>query len=338
MINQTALYIAQRSCPSISYRIRKEILHEDISKSEMQLLQAKILNEEEIVRIFTLKKEDGWLGGLFHGIDEPECCIRYLIEKGVEPSHPIIKEALIGILKKGENFDKGSMSRVGKPLDQLHFGGSNLIKACVFAYTGNEDYDFVIEKIEEALDVFRYVCTVDKITDISDVYKDKLVFKSGVLWPSIYHLRLLAYTHKWKSEKNQEMLVSAFTNLSRLSPIPSIKVLHNHQVISPASIYMNHFNEDINYINAKEWMMWFHRTELIARLGIALKVPSIKMQIKDVDRILNENNGLFTRKFRHYYFTKWTQYLGLALEDNWKTGDKVINDLTFRCLLIRSYS
>ena len=338
MINQTALYVAKRACPSISYRIRKEILHEDISKSEMQLLQAKILNEEEIVRIFTLKKEDGWLGGLFHGIDEPECCIRYLIEKGVEPSHPIIKEALIGILKKGENFDKGSMSRVGKPLDQLHFGGSNLIKACVFAYTGNEDYDFVIEKIEEALDVFRYVCTVDKITDISDVYKDKLVFKSGVLWPSIYHLRLLAYTHKWKSEKNQEMLVSAFTNLSRLSPIPSIKVLHNHQVISPASIYMNHFNEDINYINAKEWMMWFHRTELIARLGIVLNVPSIKKQIEYVDRNLIDNNGLFTMKLSHYYFTKWTQYLGLALEEHWKSEDKVINDLTFRYLLIRSYS
>lgn len=338
MINQTALYVAERSCPSISYRIRKEILQEDISKSEMQLLQAKILNEDEIVRIFSLKNEDGWLGGLFHGIDEPECCVRYLIEKGVEPNRPIIKDALNGILKKGENFDEGSMSRVGKPLDQLHFGGSNLIKACVFAYTGNEDYDFVIEKIEEALDVFRYVCTVDKISDIYDVYKDRLVFKTGVMWPSLYHLRLLAYTTKWKNERNQGMLADAITNLSRLSPIPSIKVLHNRQVISPASIYINHFNEDMSCLNAKEWMMWFHRTELIARLGIVLNVPSIKKQIEYVDRNLIDNNGLFTMKLSHYYFNKWTQYLGLALEEHWKSEDKVINDLTFRYLLIRAYS
>jgi hypothetical protein len=85
MFESTALNIAERACPSISYRIRKEILNEDTSKASMQSLQAMILNEEEVLRVFSLKKEDGWLGGCFHGVDEPECCIRYLIEKGVEP-------------------------------------------------------------------------------------------------------------------------------------------------------------------------------------------------------------------------------------------------------------
>lgn len=338
MLNNTALLVAERACPSISYRIRKEILHEDIFKPDMQLLQTKILNEEEIMRVFTLKNDEGWLGGWFHGVDEPECCIRYLIEKGVEPSHSIIQGALNAIINKGENFDEGSMYRVGKPLDELHFGGSKLIKACVFAYTGNEQYDFVIEGIKEALNAFRYVCNVTNITDIYDVYKDKLGFKMGVMWPSIYHLRLLAYTTKWRNNKNKEMLVNAFTNLSKLSPIPSIKLCYKNQVISPASIYMNNFNEDMELLNSKEWMMWFHRTELISRLGIAFEVTSIKAQIEYVNKILNDNNGLFTKKLRHFYFTKWTQYLGLALENDWKLDEKAINDLTFRCLLINSFS
>jgi hypothetical protein len=337
MNKQTALYISQRACPSISYRIRKEILYEDISTPDMQTLQTKILNEAETMRIFSLKKEDGWLGGWFHGVDEPECSIRYLIEKGVEPSHPIIQEVLNAIIKRGDKFDEGGMYRVGKTLDELHLGGSKLIKACVFAYTGNQNFDFVIEQIEEALDVFRYVCNVENISDIYNVYKDKLVFKSGVMWPSIYHLRLLAHTDNWKNDKNQEMLVRAFSNLAKLSPVPSIKLLYNHQVISPASIYMNNFNDDMNSLNAKEWMMWFHRTELISRLGIAAKISSIKTQIEFINNILNENNGLFTKKLKHYYFTKWTQYLGLALEDNWNSTDKIINDLTFRSLLISSY-
>lgn len=72
MFKDTALYVAERSCPSISYRIRKEILDQDMNNPNMQLLQSNILKEEEILRIFSLKKEDGWLGGLFHGVDEPE--------------------------------------------------------------------------------------------------------------------------------------------------------------------------------------------------------------------------------------------------------------------------
>lgn len=43
MFKNTALYVAERACPSISYRIRKEIFHEDISKPDMQLLQTRIL-------------------------------------------------------------------------------------------------------------------------------------------------------------------------------------------------------------------------------------------------------------------------------------------------------
>ncbi len=336
MNKQTALHISERACPSISYRIRKEIFHEDITKPDMQALQSKILNESCILRIFSLKKQDGWLGGLFHGVDEPECSIRYLIEKGVEPNHPIIQNALNAIIARGDKFDEGSMYRVGKPLDNLHIGGSKLIKACVFAYTGNENYDFVKEQINESLDVFRYVCGVESIADIYDEYKEKLVFKSGVMWPCIYHLRLLANTNNWKNAKNQEMMEKAISKLTDLSPIPDVKLRYRHQIISPASAFMDNFNDNMNSLNAKEWMIWFHRTELIAKLGIATRIRSIKRQIDYVNNLLNENNGLFIKKVNHYYFTKWTQYIGLALEDNWKSPDKIANDLTFRCLLINS--
>lgn len=71
MFENTALNVAKRACPSISYRIRREILNEDTSKASMQSLQAMILNEEEVLRVLSLKKEDGWLGGCFHGVDEP---------------------------------------------------------------------------------------------------------------------------------------------------------------------------------------------------------------------------------------------------------------------------
>ncbi|MDD3126825.1 MAG: hypothetical protein PHC32_01370 [Candidatus Izemoplasmatales bacterium] len=337
MIKQVAMKLSQRAGPSIAYRIKKEIFLEDINNNDMQELQNKIVNRVEIQRIFSLQKDDGWLGGLLHGVDEPECCIRYLIENGVDSSHHIIRAALNAIINKGDKFDEGCMYRVGKPLDEMHLGGSKLIRACIFAYAGKETHDFVLEQIEEALNVFRYVCNVNNISEVSSFYKDKLVFNKGTMWPCIYHLRLLAYTNSWKNSINQEMMVRAITKLVELSPIPNIKLLYKYQLISPASVYMNDFNNDMNNLKASEWMMWFHRVELITRLGIATKIPAINSQIIYLNSLLSENDGFFWKPIKHYYFTRWTQYIGLALEDNWHTTEKVINDLTFRSLLINYY-
>jgi len=334
MDQETALYLADHACPSIAYRVRKEILYEDISAPEMKALQEIILCEPEVKRILFLQKEDGWLGGFFHGVDEPESGIRYLMEKGVEPNHPTVQAALRAIENRGDDFDKGSMERVGKPLDEGRLGGSKLIRACAFAYAGAEAHPFVREGIEEALEAFRFVCNVTCMKEICETYKSMNVFRQGVIWPCVYHLRLLAYTNCWRTEENHLMLARAVVQLAELSPIPGIKLLHKYQVISPASVYMNDFNSDMVKLSDREWMMWFHRTELIARLGVIAQVDTIIKQVRYVEDTCLEN-GLFTKKLRHYYFTKWTQYIGLALEQDWKAANRQVNDLTFRWLMIQ---
>jgi hypothetical protein len=266
MFQDTAMYLSKTACPSIAWRIRKEILQEDCASPEMRELQRRILEEPEVKRILSLKKEDGWLGGLFHGTDEPESGIRYLMEKGVESSHPTVQAALQAILERGTDFDRGCLHRVGRHLDAWHLGGSKLIKACVFAYAGEEDHDFVREGIREALNAFRFVCGTMRMEDIYEPYKGKKVFRPGVLWPCVYHLRLLAMTRSWRTEENRQMLAKAVTGLAELSPIPEIKLLYKRQVIAPASAFMYDFNSDMAALSGFEWMMWFHRTEMIARL------------------------------------------------------------------------
>jgi hypothetical protein len=338
MIQETALYLSKTACPSIAYRIRKEMFLEDVNSPEMRELQTRILEETEVRRILSLRKEDGWLGGLFHGTDEPESGIRYLMEKGIDSSHPSIQAALQAILKRGGDFDRGCLERVGKHLDAWHLGGSKLIKACVFAYAGEENHDFVQEEIGEALNAFRFVCSIAHLEDIYEPYKDKKVFKSGALWPCVYHLRLLGMTQGWRTEENSQMLVKAFTLLAELSPIPEIKLLHKHQVIAPASAFMYDFNVDMAALSDIQWMMWFHRTEMIARLGIASQVYAIRDQMDYVSGMIGECGGLFTKKLNHPCFVKWSAYAGLALEEDWKTKDRRVNDLTFRWLLIQFYS
>jgi hypothetical protein len=338
MFEKTALYLTKTACPSIAFRIRKEIFQEDGESPEMHKLQKRILEVTEVKRVLSLQKEDGWLGGLFHGTDEPESGIRYLMEMGVERSHPAVQKALQAILYRGVDFDRGCLIRVGKHLDAWHLGGSILIKACVFAYAGEENHDFVRNGIVEALNAFRYVCTVLRVEDIFENYKNKKVFRPGALWPCVYHLRLLALTHSWRTEENRQMLAKAVTRLSELSPIPEIKLLYKQQVIAPASAFMYNFNSDMASLSDFEWMMWFHRTEMIARLGIASKVQAIQKQLDYVSGMAKENEGLFTKQVSHFSFMKWSAYSGLALEDGWKTKDRRVNDLTFRWLLIQHYA
>lgn len=338
MDKEIALELIKRSCPSIAYRIRKEIFHEDTASPEMKALQGKILAEKEVVRILALKKEDGWLGGYFHGTGEPESAIRYLMEKGVEPSHPVVQAALRAITARGEEFDRGCMQRVGKPLDEWHLGGSKLMRAWVFACAGEENHDFVRERIDEALNVFRFAAGVRRMEDVYETYKGINVFRPGVMWPCVYHLRLLAHTKMWRTQENTAMLAQAVTRLAELSPIPEIKLFNKHQVISPASVYMNNFNDDMAALDGKEWMLWFHRTELIARLQVIPRVEAMGRQLTQVRQMLHDSGGLFTKKLRHYYFTKWTQYTGLSLEADWLSAQNRVNDLTFRWLLIEVYA
>lgn len=328
-------FLLDNGCPSIVYRTRKEILGEPSNTSSMIDLQEQILNTPEVKRIISLQKEDGWLGGAFHGTDEPESGIRFLSEMGVESENLAITRALEAIEQRGKDFDDGGLVRVGKLLDQYHIGGSQMIKACVFAYARHENKVFVQEQIKEAISAFEYVANLKTITNIYRLHKDKiLVFEEMVKWPSIYHLRLLAFTQSWRNDSNLDILSRAFNNLIEFSPIPNIKLLHKNQVISPASLFMNNFNPDMNQIKPKDWMIWFHRSELIARLGIVDNLDAIKNQVQFMNKLLCENNGLFTKRLSHYYFNRWTAYLGLALQDDWKDKHSRTCDLTFRSLLI----
>jgi hypothetical protein len=154
----------------------------------------------------------------------------------------------------------------------------------------------------------------------------------------VYHLRLLAITQSWRTPENQTMLAQAVTKLAALSPIPEIKLLNRGQVIGPASVFMYNFNDDMAALTDAGWMMWFHRTEMIARLGIASQVHAISRQLDYVSGMVKESGGLFTKPLSHPYFVKWSQYVGLALENGWKIKDRRVNDLTFRWLLIQYYA
>jgi hypothetical protein len=191
--NAAIAELLDSACPSIKYRIRKELLGQSTDSPAMLELQEQILRDPAVQAVLGWQGSDGWLAWDFHGAKSMETGIRILCEKGLDPQHPAFARALQALEDYPDRLDRG-IGKPGRLLDQLGFGGALMIRAVLAAQAGMEDKHFVQEQVQEALAGFKAVLDVESIKDIVEDYKGRLVFKPGVRWPGIYHLRLLAFT------------------------------------------------------------------------------------------------------------------------------------------------
>lgn len=324
------------ACPSIQYRVRKEILGQSPFLPEMLALQDQVLQEESIKQIINGQGSDGWLAWMFHGYESMESRMRLLCEKGMESDQPVLARALEALEHCPDRLERG-LGKVGKILDELGFGGSETVRAHLFAHAGREDIPFVREQIQRAMNVLRSVIEVKSLECVVEPFGGKLVFRSGAVWPGIYHLRLLAMTQSWRTPENCKMIMASIQQMVNLSPIPNIYVKHKSQLIAPASFCMGDFAPDMTALTDAGWMQWFHRMELLSRLGVVDQIPVLRGQVQILEQIIRTSNGSFSKKLRHPSFQKWGSYTGLALEKDWRLAQRRINDLTFRSCLILHY-
>ncbi len=329
--------LLESACPSIKYRVRQEVLDESVPASETKVLQKQILQDEAVRSITNSQQSDGWLCEGFHGYDSLEAGIRLLCEKGIDTENPVLASALVALETMTDRIIE-EMGTVGRVLDEWGFGGSSMIQATIFAYAGIEDKALVQEQIKVALEGFRAVLTIESLDEIVEQYKAKLVFKPDIKWPSIYHLRLLALTHSWRTPRTQETVTGAVKRLVELSPIPFVNVRYKSQMISPASFAMQDFNPFVASLDAAEWMMWFQRMELLSRLGVVGSIPGLRRQVDALREMLDAEGGCFTKRLNHNYFRRWGAYTGLMLEPDWRVAQRRVFDLTFRSLLIQYHS
>jgi hypothetical protein len=252
-IDESLKKIFPFACPSIQYRMRKEFLCQPPDLPEMAELQNRILEDDTVKAVIDSQQADGWLAWTFHGYQSMESGIRLLCEKGLEPTQPVLAAALLSLEKHTDRLTRG-LGKVGKILDELGFGGSETIRACLFAHAGNEETSFVKEQAKQALEVFKLASQIKSLKDLCESYKGTLVYQSGVRWPGIYHLRLLAMTQNWRTPENRKLIEESVQHIVHLSPFPDIHVRHKSQLISPPSFCMDNFTPEMNALTDAEWM------------------------------------------------------------------------------------
>lgn len=329
-------FLLAHGCPSIQYRLRLELLNQSPDSIPMRQLQALILEDPAVQALIRSQQPDGWLGKNFHGFDSLEAGIRLLCEKGVDRSHPALANALRALEAGTDRLENG-IGKAGKILDQLGLTGPLLIRSVVFSYAGIENKSFIQDSIRNALDAFYAVAAYPSLDAFTDVYKGKRVIRHGLLWPGLYHLRLLALTQSWRTPETIEKITSSVNRIYELFPLPDLYARHRSQLVAPASLCSSTFDPSITTLEGGQWMLWFHRMEMLARLGIIHRVPLLEKQVSLLKEMLDAGGGKFLIKLNHEYFRKWGAYTGLMLERDWKDASRRVSDLTFRSLLILHY-
>lgn len=326
-----------QACPSIQYRIRRELLGEAPSTPEMISLQTRIGEDVQVREVLGWQQPDGWLGWNFHGFGGMEAGIRLLCEKDLSRTHPAFVRALESIDRFPDRLARG-LGKVSRVFDELGLGGPHFILGALLAHAGAENHPVVRDQLTVALNGMNALLAVKSREQWLEDYRGNLVLRSGMLWPGIYHLRLLAWTNGWRTAGTLEQVRACVSRLVELSPMPAYHVRHKSQLIAPASFCMDDFNPDLNRMDSPGWMCWFHRMELLARLGVVSGIPALKQQVAALAEILAGSGGRFTRRLTHPYFRQWGAYTGLMLEEDWKKPQRRENDLTFRSLIILHYS
>lgn len=186
-------------CPSIEYRIRKEILTEYLSDNEVNEYQRNILNSSKVSQILEWQNNDGYFGTRLHTsptgsiIWLHEGCVRYLLETGVQLDFKPLQKALSIMLASGWQKE-GTNSKAAQAI------GFEIIRASLFAQAGLNKYDFVHEWVEAALQAFGYIAEADSYSDIAVKNKQgKFVFLGNKYIPTVFHMRKLAYTDTWRT-------------------------------------------------------------------------------------------------------------------------------------------
>ncbi len=323
----------KHSCPSIKLRSLSELMLIPQDSPEIQNLRNKVLTDCRVRDTLSRQKPDGWITDGFHGYGGMEASFRLLSEMGLSKADAAMERAIDALAADSDRIYLG-LAKVGRTLDEFGLGGGLMIKASLLAQAGIESAPDVQSQIKAALDHFRTVTRVTSLKEVYEPYRGKLIFRAGVNWPSIYHLRLLAYSQSWRSPENRDMLVSAIRKLVAFSPIQQIYLKHKSQLIAPASFCMHNFLPPMHSMSDSNWMMWFHRMELLARLGVVQYVPQLMSQVRNLKKMIIEGSGKYTKLLRHDYFRRWGAYSGMMLEKDWKNEKRRTSDLTFRSYLI----
>lgn len=348
-------YLLNNADPSIVLRVKKEILG-CLSKMEEKELLDKIIIQKNVQSVIKSQKPDGWIGNNFHGqsgkfeagmYDNMEVGLRFLAEKGFSPENEYVAKAVNSFLLK-EPFDSNAYRIKGPPKEpdtdySYTACGLYLTRSSIIIRAGYENKfpqnNFIDLKhdIKFSFENFASVLNYAEEIDVIETNRKKLCFKQGILWPCMYHLRMLAHSNGWRKDKNISILADSLNHLFSFPHSNNMVYTYKKgQYVGPCFAFFDwQFLSIISSIRDKTvGGMWFDLMELFARCSIVKQVEVLKSEYESMLNMLDDSLDFKFDFSKHKNEISWGPYYGIALEEDWKSKIRKQCDLLFRILLI----
>ena len=342
---KTIAQLLTTACPSIRYRIRREVLGERASTAEMKALRKQVLRQPRVLTVLSSRESDGWSTDMgyfpaLHNRCGIEVAFRILREAGIATSHPAFASGL------------AAMDRVDKPWREIVQdgcgGGWAGFEAIVRSLGGQANSDFVKHEAGRAVAAFRFVTEVEDFDRLIGKGK-KPAFRKGCDWPGVHHMELLVNTTAWRTKANLAIVAAAIPRMMAFYPRPESNVqgksLNFQGGETAYSVVWQRVLPNLP-ASGGAWWHWLVSMERFARIGIVQRSPELLQQVTALESLLRKSAGWFREDVTPWPFLKWERYTGLALEAKtpgervweWESPQGQTNDLTFRSLLILHYS
>lgn len=319
--------------PAIRYRARRDLLGEEVSPEETAECLREIEAMEPVQRVLSWQREDGFFGERMHTAPTGdkawahEGAVRYLMELGFPASYPPLAQGLSVLLQSGweKEFNQSPAA--------IAFGYP-ITRAALFAQAGLDEQDFVAEWVERSLGKFRTLAEAESYGALAVPRRGGKIwaFLPGKDIPTVYDLRVLAYTDSWRSRPNIAAVRKAFSNLFRWLPLPPTYISHRGQMVAPLGSLAFAVNCPPD---AQNGFWWLHLYELMARADALDQTSPFRKVLDALEFDPAGTDAWFRQSYKKLGFTGWSGYSGLALEESWRQKPSRYRDFVFRLLLIR---
>ena len=333
-------YLLKNASPNIQYRVKKEILREEITAPEMLELQSKIVALPKVKKAFACQRENGFIGSVIHGVyfDGFDSTVDLLKRNGILLTDPHLIKAR-NALVEWKHFGKDHFYKAGNAMDEHGRGGFRAILADQLVELGaDESLPQIQEQIKLALNAF---CgALDYSTP--DDFSKKSTFRGqpcryyikGATFPAANHISILEKTLSWRTEENLAMVKRSFTHCKEI-----MKDYHDGIIYVNCGYFVGPFNYNWNTSKTKISIRDFDAHPIdFAWFMKGLSSASVRYQIFDDENpcfVASLQEMLFDERFlekiNEEQLRMFKNYASIA--PSWRKKESIVCDLYFPLLL-----
>ncbi len=215
-------FILKYASANVKYRVKRDILGEDVNSDEMAGLQEKILSLPRVKKIFSAQRENGFFGRVIHGSppDGFDSDVGFLKVNGVEVTNPCMVRARECLLN-WKDYKKDHFYKAGNAMDEHGRGGFRAVWADVLVELGgDESAEVVAGQVKCALAAFSGALEMECLDDFTREFtyggEKRRYYIKGAAFPAANHVSILEKTLSWRNEENLAMVKESYRHCAEI--------------------------------------------------------------------------------------------------------------------------